>query len=58
MRPPTPENEQCEEKTMVEIGNHLSMHPREKTKNTLDLIRGDNDELMMLPIMCEHWDPT
>lgn len=45
-------------KTMVEIGNHLSMHPGEKTKDSLDLIRGDNDELMMLPIMCEDGDPT
>lgn len=37
----------------VEIGNNLSMHPGAKTKDPLYLIRGDNDELMMLPIMCE-----
>lgn len=58
MRPPTPENEQGEEKTMVEIGNNLSVHPGEKTKDSLDLIKGDNDQLMMLSIMCQYGDPT
>lgn len=43
---------------MVEIGNNLPMHPGEKTKDSLDLIRGDNDKLMMLSIMCEYGDPT
>lgn len=34
------------------------MHPGEKTKDSLYLVRGDNDEPMMLPSMSEYGDPV
>ena len=34
------------------------MHPGEKTKDSLDLVRDDNDELMKLLSMLEYGNPV